>query len=163
MNTMTYKGYTARVEYDERDNLFVGRVLGIRNIISFHGETVAQLRAEFELAVKDYLADCKEQGIHPEKPASGKLLLRMQSDAHRRAVTALPQNAELTTQEVADYLNVSLPYVEKLIEEEKLPARKVGTRRRVAFQDLLRFDEQQRARQCAALDELARIDAELGL
>ena len=80
-----------------------------------------------------------------------------------RAVTVLPQNAELTTQEVADYLNVSRPYVVKLIEEEKLPARKVGTRRRVAFDDLLRFDEQQRARQRAALDELARIDTELGL
>ena len=39
MNTMTYKGYTARVEYDERDNIFVGRVLGIRTIISFHGKT----------------------------------------------------------------------------------------------------------------------------
>jgi excisionase family DNA binding protein len=80
-----------------------------------------------------------------------------------RDVTLLPQNAELTTQEVADYLNVSRPYVVKLIEEEKLPARKVGTRRRVALEDLRRFDEQQRARQRAALDELARIDAELGL
>ena len=88
MNTMTFKGYTARVEYDERDNLFVGRILGIRNIISFHGETVAQLRAEFELAVKDYLADCKEQGIHPEKPASGKLLLRMPPEVHGRAIVA---------------------------------------------------------------------------
>jgi excisionase family DNA binding protein len=80
-----------------------------------------------------------------------------------RDVTLLPQNAELTTQEVADYLNVSRPYVVKLIEEQKLPARKVGTRRRVALEDLLRFDEQQRARQRAALDELARIDAQLGL
>ena len=62
MNTMTYKGYTARIEYDERDDLFSGRILGIRSIISFHGETVAELRAEFELAIKDYLADCKEQG-----------------------------------------------------------------------------------------------------
>jgi len=60
MNTMTYKGYTARVEYDERDNIFAGRILGIRSIISFHGETVAELRTEFELAVKDYLADCKQ-------------------------------------------------------------------------------------------------------
>ena len=45
MNTMTYKSYTARVEYDERDNIFVGRILGIRDMISFHGETVAELKA----------------------------------------------------------------------------------------------------------------------
>jgi excisionase family DNA binding protein len=79
------------------------------------------------------------------------------------AVTVPPQNTKLTTEEVADDLNVSRPYGVKLIEEERLPARKVGTRRRVALADLQRFDEQQRTRQRAALDELARIDAELGL
>lgn len=63
MNTMLHKGYTARVEYDERDNIFVGRILGIRNIISFHGETVKQLRTEFEQAIKDYLTDCKQQSV----------------------------------------------------------------------------------------------------
>jgi predicted HicB family RNase H-like nuclease len=88
MNTMTYKGYTARVEYDERDNIFAGRILGIRSIISFHGETVAELRAEFEIAIKDYLADCKEQGIPPEKPASGNLLLRVTPEIHGRALVA---------------------------------------------------------------------------
>ena len=88
MNTMTFKGYTARVEYDERDNLFVGRLLGIRSIISFHGETVAELRAEFEHAVKDYLAECKKEGVDPEKPASGKLLLRVPPEIHGRALVA---------------------------------------------------------------------------
>ena len=88
MNTMTYKGYTARIDYDERDNIFAGRILGIRTIISFHGDTVDQLRAEFELAIKDYLADCKDQGIHPDKPASGKLLLRVPPEIHGRALVA---------------------------------------------------------------------------
>jgi predicted HicB family RNase H-like nuclease len=88
MNTMTYKGYTARVEYDERDSIFVGRILGIRSIISFHGETVTELKAEFEHAVKDYLADCKREGVQPEKPASGKLLLRVPPEVHGRALVA---------------------------------------------------------------------------
>ncbi|MEW6168639.1 MAG: helix-turn-helix domain-containing protein [Pseudomonadota bacterium] len=80
-----------------------------------------------------------------------------------RGVTIIPEKAELTTQEVADYLNVSRPYVVKLIESGKLPARTVGTRRRVAFEDLVRFDEADRKARRAALDEIARIDQELGL
>jgi predicted HicB family RNase H-like nuclease len=88
MNTMTYKGYTARVEYDGRDDIFAGRILGIRSIVSFHGKTVVELRTEFEHAVEDYLADCKQQGVHPEKPASGKLLLRVPPEVHGRALVA---------------------------------------------------------------------------
>ena len=77
MNTMPHTGYTARIEFDERDNIFVGRVLGLRTLISFHGETVTQLRSEFKAAIEDFLADSKKLGIAPEKPASGKLLLRV--------------------------------------------------------------------------------------
>jgi predicted HicB family RNase H-like nuclease len=69
MNTMSYKGYMSRVEYDEHDNIFVGRVLGIRSIISFHGDSAAQLRREFEKSIKDYLAECEGAGIQPETPA----------------------------------------------------------------------------------------------
>ncbi len=86
MNAMNHHGYTARVEYDERDNIFVGRVLGLRSIISFHGKTVAELRREFVAAIKDYLADCEEQGVSPEKPASGKLLIRVPPEVLSRAL-----------------------------------------------------------------------------
>ncbi len=88
MNTMSHKGYTARVEFDERDSIFVGRVLGIRTIISFHGETVADLREEFEGAVEDFVRECKEKGLKPEKPASGKLLLRVPPEVHGAALVA---------------------------------------------------------------------------
>ena len=88
MNTMTYKNYMARIEFDERDNIFVGRVLGLRSIISFHGETVSELRQEFEVAIDDFLNDCKAQGITPEKPASGKLMLRVPPETHGAALVA---------------------------------------------------------------------------
>lgn len=86
MNTMKHKGYTARVELDDRDNIFVGRILGIRSIISFHGKTVSGLRTEFRQAVEEYLAECEERGLKPEKPASGKLLLRVPPEVHGRAL-----------------------------------------------------------------------------
>ncbi len=88
MNTMIHKGYTARIEFDERDSIFVGRVLGLRTVISFHGETVKQLRKQFEIAVDEFLKDCKEQGIRPEKPASGKILLRVPPEVHGAAIVA---------------------------------------------------------------------------
>lgn len=73
MNAMNYRGYTAKIEFDERDNIFVGRLLAIRTMISFHGETVAELRAAFETAVDEFLADCKDQGVKPEKTCIGKI------------------------------------------------------------------------------------------
>jgi predicted HicB family RNase H-like nuclease len=88
MNTMSYKGYTARVDFDERDNIFVGRVLGLRDIISFEGSTVVKLRAEFQAAINDFLRDCAERGISPEKPASGKIMLRVPPEVHAAATVA---------------------------------------------------------------------------
>ena len=88
MNTMNHKGYIARIEFDERDNIFVGRVLGLHTMISFHGETVVELRSAFEAAIEDFLRDCKEQGVRPEKPASGKLMLRVPPEVHGAALVA---------------------------------------------------------------------------
>jgi predicted HicB family RNase H-like nuclease len=88
MNAMTHKGRVARIEFDNRDNIFVGRVLGLRAMISFHGENVKELRAEFKTAIDAFLKDCKEQGITPEKPASGKILLRVPPEVHGAALIA---------------------------------------------------------------------------
>ena len=104
MNTMTYKGYTARVEFDDRDSTFVGRILGVRNIISFHGETVSELRTAFERSVADYLLDCEQQGIQPEKPASGKLLLRVPPEVHGRALVAAQASGKSLNQWATEVL-----------------------------------------------------------
>jgi len=86
MNIMTCKGYKARVEFDPRDNIFVGRVLGIEDSISFHGATVAELKEHFAAAINHYLADCKASGRKPEKSASGKLMLRIPPEIHAKAL-----------------------------------------------------------------------------
>jgi predicted HicB family RNase H-like nuclease len=88
MNAMTHKGRVARIEFDNRDNIFVGRVLGLRAMISLHGENVKELRAEFKTAIDAFLKDCKEQGISPKKPASGKILLRVPPEVHGAALVA---------------------------------------------------------------------------
>ena len=104
MNTLTYKGYTARVEYDERGDTFAGRVLGIRAMIGFHGETVDQLRKEFEAAVDGYMANCKSQGERPEKPASGKILLRVPTEVHGAALVAAQASGKSLNQWATEIL-----------------------------------------------------------
>lgn len=88
MSCIRYKGYVARVEYDERDDIFVGRVLGMRDIISFHASSVPELHQAFNEALEDYLADCAERGVAPEKPASGKVMLRIRPEVHAAASIA---------------------------------------------------------------------------
>ncbi|MFA7496952.1 MAG: type II toxin-antitoxin system HicB family antitoxin [Acidithiobacillus sp.] len=104
MNTMTYKGYTARIDFDERDSIFVGRILGARPIISFHGETVTELRAQFIAAVDDYLEDCAAQGIPPEKPASGNLMLRVPPEVHGAVLVAAQASGKSINQWAAEVL-----------------------------------------------------------
>jgi predicted HicB family RNase H-like nuclease len=88
MSTMTYKGYTARVEYDERDHLLVGRVLDLADSISFEATTVEELEREFSRSIDDYLALCKDKGREPAKPFSGKFQVRMAPEEHRRVAVA---------------------------------------------------------------------------
>ncbi len=107
MNTMKHKGYTARIEFDERDNIFAGRVLGLRALISFHGETVAGLRATFEAAIEDFLLDCKEQGLKPEKPASGKLMLRVPPEVHGAALVAAQASGKSLNQWATEVLQTA--------------------------------------------------------
>lgn len=87
-NTMTYLGYTAGLEFDPDDNVLVGRVLDIDDIISFHGESVAAFTQAFHEAIDDYVSACEKLGQVPEKPASGRLMLRVDPAVHAAALKA---------------------------------------------------------------------------
>ena len=88
MNTMSYNGFAARVEFDAEDRIFVGHVAGIRDVVGFHGESVAELEAAFHEAVDDYIAACKKLGQTPDKPYSGRVMLRLPPEVHARASAA---------------------------------------------------------------------------
>ena len=87
-NSMSYKGYTARMVFDPQDKVIVGRVQDIDDIIAFHGESVAEFEANFHAAVEDYLAASQALGSPAEKPASGKLMLRIAPEVHAAALKA---------------------------------------------------------------------------
>ena len=85
---MNYKGYIAAVEYDDENRIFSGHVVNTRTVITFHGTTVDELEKEFQISVDDYLEWCKEDGIDPEKPYSGKFNVRFTPELHRQAAIA---------------------------------------------------------------------------
>ena len=86
MNAMKYKGYAARIEYDAHDRIFVGHLVGLHDIVGFHGMSVDELESAFHEAVDDYLAACAKLGQQPNKPVSGKILLRVAPEIHSAAI-----------------------------------------------------------------------------
>lgn len=104
MKPMTYKGYAARIGYSDEDELFVGRVVGIRDIITFHGETVSEIRTAFQEAVDFYLETCAERGEQPNKPYSGKLLVRMPIEVHEAVATTAEVNGKSINQWIVETL-----------------------------------------------------------
>jgi len=87
-NSMTYKGYSARIAYDDDDEIFTGRIAGIRDGIGFHANTVDALRDAFHEAVEDYVETCAKLGKAPQKAFSGQVMFRVDPEIHRKAALA---------------------------------------------------------------------------
>jgi len=101
VSTLKYQGYEATVEYDNDDNIFVGRIVGINDIVAFHGTSVEELKQAFEESVADYLAACKEFGKAPDKSYSGKLVWRTTPELHARAA----KQAEINGKSLNNWLS----------------------------------------------------------
>ncbi len=85
-NTMEYKGYVGSVEFSEEDGLFFGKVMGLRALLSYEGNTAAELVADFHAAIDDYLALCAAEGTEPEKAYKGSFNVRVSPELHKKLV-----------------------------------------------------------------------------
>jgi predicted HicB family RNase H-like nuclease len=85
---MKYKGYNGVVEFDEDAGILFGRVIGLRDVITFEGESVAEVIQAFHDSVDTYLEFCAERGESPEKPYSGTFVLRLDPNLHRELANA---------------------------------------------------------------------------
>ena len=80
---MEYKGYIGKVEFDDEASIFHGEVINLRDVVTFQGESVGDLRSAFNDSVDDYLDFCAERGESPEKPYSGKFMVRIEPELHK--------------------------------------------------------------------------------
>ncbi|MFT7561475.1 MAG: putative HicB family RNase H-like nuclease [Flavobacteriales bacterium] len=104
-NSLTYQGYAARIEFSSEDECFIGHIAGIQDTIGFHGESVSELKSSFEEAVEDYLETCNIVGKTPQKPYSGKLMLRLKPEIHAAVATAAELSGISINQWASDALN----------------------------------------------------------
>jgi predicted HicB family RNase H-like nuclease len=104
MNTMTYKGYLAEIEYDDEDAILVGHISGIKDIVGFHAESVSELKIAFEESVDNYLAACNQLGQLPDKPSENQILLNITSDIHRAASISAEQAGKSLNQWLSEVL-----------------------------------------------------------
>ncbi|CCD30224.1 HicB family protein [Candidatus Glomeribacter gigasporarum BEG34] len=104
MKPMTYKGYSARIEYSDEDDCFIGRLAGIRDIITFHGNFVEEVRHAFQEAVDFYLETCRQRNEAPQKPYSGKISLRISPNIHARMAMQADAAGKSINQWVAETL-----------------------------------------------------------
>ena len=83
MDYLEYKGYKGSVEYSKADNCLFGKILGMnKDLITYEGNTIDELRTDFEAGVESYISGCLADGIEPRKPYSGTLNIRIPSDIH---------------------------------------------------------------------------------
>src|SRR3989337_3167681 len=106
-NVLEYKGYAGSVEFGAVDKVFFGKLTGIRDVVTFEGETVKELTQAFHDAVNDYLNTCKELGKEPDKEFKGSFNVRLKPKVHRLAVMK------------SAAMKISLnQYVERVLEKE---------------------------------------------
>ncbi len=101
---MSYKGYTGHVEFDDEAGIFHGEVLDLRDMVTFQGKSVDELEQAFKDSVDDYLEFCQERNEEPDKPFSGKLMLRLPPELHRKVYTSSKREGKSLNQWIAERL-----------------------------------------------------------
>lgn len=101
---LEYKSYTGRVEFDDEAGLFHGEVIDLRDVVTFQGTSVEELEEAFRDSVDDYLEFCEQRGEEPDRPFSGRLMLRVSPQLHRQAYTRAQQEGKSLNQWISERL-----------------------------------------------------------
>jgi len=99
-----YKGFVGRVAYDDEAKIFHGEVLDTKDVITFQGRTVEEIESAFRQSIEDYLDFCHERGEQPDKPFSGKFVLRIPKELHQKLYIQASKSGKSLNQWVKDVL-----------------------------------------------------------
>lgn len=91
---LEYKGYKGQIEFDEDSNMIHGRVINIYDVVNFKGTTAKEVKDAFEESIEDYLDMCEEMGEEPNKPFSGKFMVRTDPDLHKNIFFAARESGK---------------------------------------------------------------------
>jgi predicted HicB family RNase H-like nuclease len=101
---LRYKGYTGHVEFDDQSGIFHGEVLDLKDVITFQGKSVEEIEQAFCDSIDDYLEFCRERNEEPDKPFSGRLMVRLPPQLHRRVFVTARQGGKSLNQWIAEKL-----------------------------------------------------------
>ncbi|MEH1937975.1 MAG: helix-turn-helix domain-containing protein [Nostoc sp.] len=139
--------------------------MSLNSVISPQLEAESIKELERVLSVKDFqakLVGANGEKINIPEPIYQVLLQVVHAMASGKAISIIPQQQELTTQQAAEHLNVSRPYLIKLLEQGEIPHIKVGSHRRVRFDDLMNYKQQRDVKRDQLLTELTQMSQEAG-
>ncbi len=130
---MEYKGYIGKVEFDEEAGIIHGEVINTRDVITFQGDSVAEVKKAFRESVDDYLEFCKKRGEAPDKPFSGQFVTRIPPDLHRQVNVAALLSGKSLNAWVAEQLQGAVIRVGAMKSEagKKLAAKSAKRKRKV--------------------------------
>ena len=111
---MEYKGYVGKVEFDDEAGIFHGEVLDTRDMITFQGQSVAELKTAFQGSIDDYLAFCEQRGEEPNKPFSGQFVTRIPPELHRQVNLAASISGKSLNAWVVEQLQTAVARVRSI-------------------------------------------------
>lgn len=118
-NVIEYKGYAAKIGYSNEDDTFIGEIIDINGAIAFEGETVAELKSNFEGAVDHYLQFCADNGIEPKKPYSGVFNVRISPKLHHDLAIIAAKESKSVNSCVNEAITAHV-YKENLLNERDM-------------------------------------------
>lgn len=122
-NILEYKGYYTKIEYSVEDRVLFGKIEGIKDLVNFECDNLADVEKEFHCAVDDYLALCEDLGQDPDKPYKGVFNVRIAPELHRKAAIAADKKGETLNSFVANAIKEALIEKQQTIIVMPVPER----------------------------------------